>query len=77
MSEISIALTTYNGGRYLRQQIESLMAQTMPFDELIICDDTSTDETKRYSKSILIKILVSKSIITRTISASKPISRKH
>lgn len=48
--EISIALTTYNGVRYLRQQIESLMTQTMPFDELIICDDTSTDETQKILK---------------------------
>lgn len=44
-STISIALATYNGERYLRQQIGSLLSQTIPFDELIICDDNSSDST--------------------------------
>ena len=42
---ISIVLATYNGMRYLPQQLESLAVQTMPADEVIICDDCSTDET--------------------------------
>lgn len=42
---ISIAIATYNGERYLRQQIDSLLSQTMPFDEMVICDDNSSDST--------------------------------
>lgn len=42
---ISIALATYNGAKYLRAQMDSLLAQELPFDELIICDDRSTDST--------------------------------
>ncbi len=42
---ISIAMCTYNGGRYLPEQLESLAAQSTPPDELVICDDGSTDET--------------------------------
>jgi glycosyltransferase involved in cell wall biosynthesis len=42
---ISIALCTYNGSRYLKEQLESIAGQTRPPDELIIRDDRSTDDT--------------------------------
>lgn len=42
---ISIAMATYNGERYIREQLDSILAQTVAFDELIICDDVSTDRT--------------------------------
>jgi glycosyltransferase involved in cell wall biosynthesis len=41
----SIALCTYNGGAWLRPQLESLAAQTRRPDELVICDDGSKDDT--------------------------------
>lgn len=42
---ISIVLPTYNGARYLRESIESVLRQTTSEWELIIVDDCSTDET--------------------------------
>lgn len=42
---ISIAMTTYNGARYLQAQLDSLIAQTRRPDELVVCDDGSTDAT--------------------------------
>lgn len=45
LMKISVAMSTYNGGRYLREQLESIAAQTRLPDELIICDDASHDET--------------------------------
>lgn len=42
---ISIALCTYNGARYLRPQLDSLLAQDYPNLEIIAVDDGSTDET--------------------------------
>lgn len=42
---ISIVLATYNGMRYLTEQLESIASQTLPADEVIISDDCSTDET--------------------------------
>src|ERR1051325_2274006 len=44
---LSIALGTYNGGVYLKEQLESLAAQTRMPDELVISDDHSTDDTLR------------------------------
>lgn len=43
--EISIALCTCNGGAYVREQLESYAAQERLPDELVVCDDRSTDQT--------------------------------
>lgn len=45
MLKISIALTTYNGERFLREQLDSLRGQIRQADEVIISDDASTDGT--------------------------------
>jgi glycosyltransferase involved in cell wall biosynthesis len=42
---ISILVCTYNGARFLEEQIDSLLNQTYPNIEIIISDDASTDET--------------------------------
>ncbi|MGC8651613.1 MAG: glycosyltransferase, partial [Minisyncoccia bacterium] len=44
-NKISVALCTYNGELYLREQLESILEQTFPPDEIIVCDDGSTDAT--------------------------------
>lgn len=46
MTQISIAMCTYNGDQYLRQQLDSFASQTRRPDELVICDDGSTDGTE-------------------------------
>jgi len=38
-------MTTYNGGRFLREQLDSIYGQTRVPDEVIVCDDGSTDNT--------------------------------
>lgn len=43
--KISIALCTYNGAKYLEEQLESIALQTRVPDEMIICDDGSNDNT--------------------------------
>lgn len=42
---ISIALATYNGSKFIRKQLESILAQSMGNFEAIVCDDCSTDNT--------------------------------
>ncbi len=44
-AKLSVALCTYNGEKYLGEQLASIAAQTRPPDELVICDDRSTDGT--------------------------------
>ncbi|MES2807179.1 MAG: glycosyltransferase family 2 protein [Bacteroidota bacterium] len=42
---VSIALCTYNGGPYIRQQLDTLVGQTYANIELVVVDDCSTDDT--------------------------------
>lgn len=43
---ISVAMSVYNGGRFLAQAIESILAQTFGDFELLILDDGSVDRTR-------------------------------
>src|SRR5574344_2136916 len=42
---ISLALPTYNGEKYLREQLDSIFNQTMVPEEIVVVDDRSTDST--------------------------------
>lgn len=42
---ISVCMATYNGAKYIGQQLESILRQGRQPDEVILCDDGSTDET--------------------------------
>jgi len=48
---LSVALCTYNGERFLQEQLDSIAAQTRPPDELLVGDDRSTDGTRRLVES--------------------------
>lgn len=45
LPRISVALCTYNGAAFLPAQLDSLHAQSRLPDELVVCDDGSTDAT--------------------------------
>ncbi len=45
VNTISVALCTFNGKRFLPQQLASILEQTRLPDEVVICDDGSTDST--------------------------------
>jgi glycosyltransferase involved in cell wall biosynthesis len=45
-ARFSVAMCTYNGARFVSEQLASVAAQTRPPDELIVCDDCSTDGTR-------------------------------
>ena len=44
--KISVAFIVYNGAKYMRTQLDSILAQTHDVDEIIVCDDRSKDGTK-------------------------------
>lgn len=44
-ASVSIVLCTYNGAKYIKEQLDSILAQTYPLHEIIVQDDHSTDET--------------------------------
>lgn len=48
----SVCIPTYNGEKYIREQLESILVQLEPEDEVIISDDSSTDNTIEIIKSI-------------------------
>ena len=48
--QVDVLLATYNGEKYLKQQIESILNQTYKNIHLIISDDCSTDQTRKILK---------------------------
>ena len=58
---ISVCMATYNGEKYIEQQIASILAQLSENDELIVSDDGSSDHTTdilaRYGTDRRIRVL--------------------
>ncbi|MGN1206208.1 MAG: glycosyltransferase family 2 protein [Eubacterium sp.] len=55
MAQIGIILATYNGEKYLREQLESILSNTFTDYEIHICDDGSTDGTVAIAKEYVEK----------------------
>jgi len=45
MTTASVCMATYNGAKYLRPQLDSILAELRDGDELVIVDDASSDDT--------------------------------
>ena len=43
--KISVALAAYNGSKFIVEQLDSILNQSIIPDEIIVCDDCSTDDT--------------------------------
>ncbi|NGZ90282.1 glycosyltransferase family 2 protein [Psychroflexus maritimus] len=62
--KISIAMATYNGERFLQEQLDSFVAQSRLPDELVVSDDCSTDGTleilERFAKEAPFEVIINK-----------------
>src|SRR4051812_47948448 len=50
---VSIAIPVFNGERYLRAALASVLAQTRPADEVLVMDNASTDRSREIAESLL------------------------
>jgi len=57
MNKISILLSTYNGEKYLKEQLDSLFSQSYQGFEILSRDDGSSDNTAEILNSYNIKVL--------------------
>lgn len=77
---VSIVMCTYNGAKYLKEQLDSILAQTYPIHEIIVQDDISNDGTmdilKAYAaKNNLLKIFVNEKQLGANANFHKALSR--
>lgn len=49
---LSVCMATCNGGRFIRRQLDTILEQLGPDDELIVSDDASTDGTPEIIKEV-------------------------
>lgn len=52
-ARVSVALATYNGGRFIAEQLRSILAQTVPVHQIVIADDGSRDDTVGIARETL------------------------
>ena len=50
MTRISVALCTYNGAAFLREQLQSIVDQSVRPDQIVVCDDGSIDDTLKIAR---------------------------
>ncbi|MDH4016270.1 MAG: glycosyltransferase [Actinomycetota bacterium] len=78
---VSVALASFNGARFIDEQLASLAAQTRPPDQLVVSDDASDDDTcervERFGESVPFEVqLVRNSERARTtMNFERAISR--
>ena len=53
--KISIVLSTFNGSKYIIEQLDTLRNQTRPAEEVLISDDASTDDTVQIIEDYIAK----------------------
>lgn len=53
MTRVSVAIPAYNSAPYIRDTIESVLAQDYADYELVVCDDGSSDETEAICRSFM------------------------
>lgn len=76
--KISVCMATYNGEKYIKEQLESILSQIGENDEVIISDDISIDNTIDIIKSFndaRIKIYVNKTKLGATANFNASLTK--
>lgn len=76
--KISVCMATYNGEKYIKEQLNSILLQLSENDEVIITDDISTDKTVDIIKSFndnRIKIYVNNKKLGATANFNESLSK--
>jgi glycosyltransferase involved in cell wall biosynthesis len=70
---ISAVVCTYNGEKYLREQLQSILEQTRPPDEIIISDDGSTDSTLEVVEEVRSRTGPAKTPVWKVLTRKRPL----
>ena len=57
-STFTLCIPAYNAAAFLHRLLRSAAAQSVPFDEIIVCDDASKDDTAAVARSFGAKVIV-------------------
>lgn len=66
--KISVVLCTYNGEKYIKEQLDSILSQTYPIDEILVLDDGSTDGTMDIVRKMLENSSIKSEIIQNSVN---------
>jgi len=54
-TKYSVALCTYNGSKLLPEQLSSILKQSAPPHQIVVCDDGSTDQTNQIVNDFMMR----------------------
>lgn len=63
--QVAAVVATFNGEKFIREQLDSILAQTRPPDLVVVSDDGSTDDTLRICEEMSAGARVPMSIVRR------------
>lgn len=61
--KVSVAVCTFNGSEFIKEQLLSIINQTRKPDEIVVCDDISSDETIEVVRTVLESTNISYSVV--------------
>lgn len=65
---VSVALCSYDGEKYIAEQLQSIFNQTVKPSEIIICDDCSQDNTVKIINDLIKQTLIKSDLIINSVN---------